>query len=70
MPQEAAFAIPGDIETRTGGYIYDRRMLESLNAIGLPTRHVALLPSWPHPPQRPRPILPASWPPCQRGCRW
>jgi glycosyltransferase involved in cell wall biosynthesis len=49
MPQEAAFAIPGDIETRTGGYIYDRRMLESLNAIGLPTRHVALLPSWPHP---------------------
>jgi glycosyltransferase involved in cell wall biosynthesis len=49
MPQEAAFAIPGDIHTRTGGTIYDRRMLESLNEIGLPTGHIALLSSWPQP---------------------
>ncbi|MGY6548124.1 MAG: glycosyltransferase family 4 protein [Roseinatronobacter sp.] len=47
--QEAAFAIPGDLNTRTGGYIYERRMLESLNQIGQPTRHVALMTSWPHP---------------------
>ncbi|MCC5983052.1 MAG: glycosyltransferase family 4 protein [Rhodobacteraceae bacterium] len=46
---QAAFAIPGDLNTRTGGYIYERRMLETLNEIGLPTAHVALMPSWPHP---------------------
>ena len=49
MTLQAAFAIPGDLNTRTGGYIYERRMLETLNAIGLPTAHVALMPSWPHP---------------------
>lgn len=49
MTFEAAFAIPGDLQTRTGGYIYERRMLESLNEIGQPTRHVPLTPSWPHP---------------------
>ncbi len=49
MQPEAAFAIPGDINTRTGGYIYDRRMLESLRAIGQPTRHVEVMPSWPDP---------------------
>ncbi|MCC5963483.1 MAG: glycosyltransferase family 4 protein [Rhodobacteraceae bacterium] len=46
---EAAFAIPGDLNTRTGGYIYERRLLESLNEIGQPTRHVRLITSWPHP---------------------
>jgi glycosyltransferase involved in cell wall biosynthesis len=45
----AAFAIPGDLATCTGGYIYERRLLESLNGIGLPTGHVALMTSWPHP---------------------
>ena len=46
---QAAFAIPGDLNTRTGGYIYDRRMLETLNAIGQPAVHLPLMPSWPHP---------------------
>ncbi len=46
---EAAFAIPGDLNTRTGGYIYERRLLESLNEIGQPMRHVPIPPSWPHP---------------------
>lgn len=49
MRPEAAFAIPGDIQTRTGGYIYERRMLESLRELGQPTRHVELMTSWPHP---------------------
>ena len=49
MRSEAAFAIPGNIQTRTGGYIYERRMLESLNALGQPTRHIELMTSWPHP---------------------
>lgn len=47
MQPEAAFAIPGDINTHTGGYIYERRMLESLREVGQPTRHVELMPSWP-----------------------
>lgn len=49
MRREAAFAIPGDLQTRTGGYVYERRLLESLNQIGLPVRHVPLITSWPHP---------------------
>ena len=49
MTLQAAFAIPGDLNTRTGGYIYERRMLETLNEIGQPTAHVTLMTSWPHP---------------------
>ncbi|MFN3825793.1 MAG: glycosyltransferase family 4 protein [Pseudorhodobacter sp.] len=49
MTRPAAFAIPGDIQTRTGGYIYERRLLETLPMVGQPMRHVPLLPSWPHP---------------------
>lgn len=45
----ATFAIPGDLRTVTGGYIYERRLLETLNAIGVPVRHVALSAGWPHP---------------------
>ena len=49
MSVEAAFAIPGAIEMRTGGYIYDRRVLELLNADGVRVQHVQLLASWPDP---------------------
>src|SRR5215471_13181441 len=28
------FVVPGDINTRTGGYIYDRRIVEGLRALG------------------------------------
>jgi len=49
MQRDAAFAIPGDLQTRTGGYVYERRLLESLNQIGQPVRHVPLITSWPHP---------------------
>ncbi len=48
-PPDAIFAIPGDLNTRTGGYIYARRLLETLDEIGQPLRHVALMPSWPEP---------------------
>ncbi len=40
MSSRAALAVPGDIATLTGGYIYDRRLLEGLRARG---RDVALL---------------------------
>lgn len=46
---EAAFVIPGDLNMRTGGYTYDRHLIESLSEIGTPIRHVALDPSWPNP---------------------
>jgi len=45
----AAFAIPGDIRTWTGGYVYERRLLESLPEVGQPVDFIPLLPSWPHP---------------------
>lgn len=45
----AAFAIPGDIETLTGGYIYERRLLEGLRAQGRDVDHIPLGPSFPDP---------------------
>lgn len=37
-----AFAIPGDHHQKTGGYIYERRLLEELQASGRDVRHVPL----------------------------
>jgi len=49
MTRAAAFAIPGDIETLTGGYIYERRLLEGLRAQGRDVDHIPLGSSFPHP---------------------
>lgn len=43
------FVIPGDINTLTGGYGYDRRLLTGLQARGLDIRHLALPPGFPAP---------------------
>ena len=48
-PRRAAFAIPGDITTVTGGYIYERRLLETLREIGHDVRHIVLGASFPDP---------------------
>ncbi len=48
-PCPAAFAIPGDITTVTGGYIYERRLLEGLRAIGHDVQHIELAASFPDP---------------------
>ncbi|KRW94108.1 glycosyltransferase [Paracoccus sp. MKU1] len=48
-PCAAAFAIPGDIATLTGGYIYERRLLEGLRALGHDMRHLQLPASFPDP---------------------
>jgi glycosyltransferase involved in cell wall biosynthesis len=45
----AAFAIPGDITTLTGGYIYERRLLEGLRATGRDVLHIRLAASFPDP---------------------
>lgn len=45
--RRAAFAIPGDISTPTGGYIYERRLLEALRAQGRDVRHLELGASFP-----------------------
>lgn len=45
----AAFAIPGDIATLTGGYIYERRLLEGLRALGHDMQHLCLPASFPDP---------------------
>ena len=49
IPRKAAFAIPGDINTLTGGYIYERRLLEGLRAQGHDMDHIALGGSFPTP---------------------
>lgn len=47
--QKAAFAIPGDYTTLTGGYIYERRLLEGLQAQGRDVAHIVLGGSFPAP---------------------
>lgn len=44
-----AFVIPGDIDLRTGGYAYDRRVLAELRQAGVAIDHVRLPGSFPHP---------------------
>jgi len=46
---ELRFAVPGDIETRTGGYIYDRRLMRELRRMGWSVEHLAWGASFPFP---------------------
>jgi glycosyltransferase involved in cell wall biosynthesis len=48
-PRPAAFAIPGDITTPTGGFIYERRLLEGLRAQGRDVRRLHMGASFPDP---------------------
>lgn len=48
MP-DAWFAIPGDISTPTGGYRYDRRVMEELRFLGWNMRHLPLPGDFPAP---------------------
>jgi glycosyltransferase involved in cell wall biosynthesis len=47
--REAWFAIPGDISTPTGGYRYDRRVMEELKTLGWTIHHLALPGDFPAP---------------------
>lgn len=46
---DAVFAIPGDLKSPTGGYAYDRRVIELLPAFGVNVRHLALPAAFPNP---------------------
>ena len=47
--RRAAFAIPGDINTLTGGYIYERLLLGNLRSLGHDVTHIPLGASFPDP---------------------
>jgi len=44
-----AFAVPGDIETVTGGYLYDRRLGDAMARAGHEQHYLRLGDSFPHP---------------------
>lgn len=46
---QAVFAIPGDKDRRTGGFIYEARVLRELNDMGCATDHLQLPESFPDP---------------------
>lgn len=48
MP-EAIFAVPGDLKSPTGGYAYDRRVMERLPDFGVSVVHLPLPGSFPNP---------------------
>lgn len=49
MTPTLVFLVPGRLETNTGGYIYDRRMIAGLRALGWPVAVRELDDTFPHP---------------------
>jgi glycosyltransferase involved in cell wall biosynthesis len=47
--KEIVFAVPGDINTQSGGYGYDRRLMHELRLQGRSVRHLELGASYPYP---------------------
>jgi glycosyltransferase involved in cell wall biosynthesis len=49
MKKSAALVLPGSLDVRTGGYIYDRRIIEGLRAMDWAVRVLSLDDSFPRP---------------------
>lgn len=49
MPRRLVFAIPGDVDTRSGGYGYDRRIIGELRTLGWQVEHLELPAGFPQP---------------------
>ena len=49
MPPVLHFAIPGDLQSLTGGYAWDRRIIAELQALGLRVQVLPLSPGFPEP---------------------
>ena len=49
MVKELAFVVPGELSTPTGGYAYDRRIIEELRSAGWTVEVVSLADAFPHP---------------------
>lgn len=47
--RQIAFAVPGDLATATGGYGYDRRIMQGLSELGWDVKHIALGDGFPWP---------------------
>ncbi len=54
MVKRLAFAVPGDIDTPSGGYAYDRRIISELRALGWSVDVVGLGDGFPRPDARTR----------------
>jgi len=64
---EAWFAIPGDLETRTGGTVYDKRVMEELRTAGWRVGHLAWPASFPFPSPADEAAVTASLAACRDG---
>lgn len=60
MVRRAAFAVPGDLATLTGGYAYDRRMIAELQELGWTVDVVTLDEGFPWPSEQTRIIAQAK----------
>ena len=60
MATEVYFAVPGDLNTRTGGFIYDRRVIEALQGGILPVQVLMWRANFPHPTEHERDAVTAS----------
>src|ERR1700722_1984194 len=49
LASEFYFAIPGDLNTLTGGFIYDKRVIEALQSGIMPVRVLTWRANFPHP---------------------
>ncbi len=64
MPGRIWFAVPGTIDTRTGGTLYDKRVIAELRAMGWRVGHLAWPASFPFPTAEDLAIVTASLAAC------